>query len=54
MQEPEGIPKDTGKPVIPKATEDPAEPEDAAKLEKEKEPEITIKQVPMDGVCGGY
>ena len=22
--------------------------------EKEKEPEIDIKQVPMDGVCGGY
>ena len=22
--------------------------------EKEKEPEIAIKQVPMDGVCGGY
>jgi hypothetical protein len=22
--------------------------------EKEKEPKIDIKQVPMDGVCGGY
>jgi len=28
--------------------------EDTPEAEKEKEPQIPIKQVPMDGICGGY
>ena len=31
-----------------------AEPDYAAAIEAAKEPQIAIKQVPMDGVCGGY
>lgn len=29
-------------------------PHEGSDTEAEKEPEIIIKQVPMDGVCGGY
>jgi hypothetical protein len=28
--------------------------EESPEAEKEKEPQIPIKQVPMDGICGGY
>jgi hypothetical protein len=33
---------------------DVGKPHDGTDVEKEKEPEIEIKQVPVDGVCGGY
>jgi|APDOM4702015159_1054818.scaffolds.fasta_scaffold408726_2 hypothetical protein len=29
-------------------------PDQADKAEEEKQSEIPIKQVPMDGICGGY
>ncbi len=31
-----------------------AEPDYAAAFEAAREPQIAVKQVPMDGVCGGY
>lgn len=34
--------------------EEVGKPHEGAGHEKEKEPEIAVKQVPMDGVCGGY
>ena len=36
---------------VPEVT---SEPDYAAALEAAQEPQIAIKQVPMDGVCGGY
>lgn len=40
------ITEDTGK-ADPK-------PDQADKAKEEKQAEIPIKQVPMDGICGGY
>jgi hypothetical protein len=56
MEERKNVTADKGDPATPKAPETPAEPDAAAENEKdkEKEPQIDIKQVPMDGVCGGY
>ena len=56
MEERKGITKDNDNRTTPNVPETPAEPDEAAVVEKEKEkePEIAIKQVPMDGVCGGY
>lgn len=45
---------ETRKPEIPKEPERAPDPPEASKDDKEKEPEIPIRQVPMDGICGGY
>jgi hypothetical protein len=34
--------------------EEVGKPHEGETVEKEDEPEIDIKQVPVDGVCGGY
>jgi hypothetical protein len=34
--------------------EEVGKPHEGANVEKDKEPEIAVKQVPMDGICGGY
>lgn len=34
--------------------EDVGKPHEGSDAEAAKEPEIAIKQVPVDGVCGGY
>ena len=34
--------------------EEVGKPHEGEAAEKENEPEIDIKQVPVDGVCGGY
>lgn len=44
---------------VPGTTTEPgdagtAESTEEAEKQKEKEPEIAISQVPMDGICGGY
>ena len=44
-------PKD---PATPKVPESPVARDTADEDEKKKELEIPIRQVPMDGVCGGY
>jgi len=44
--------KDTAAPQPDPGT--PAENGGASEAEGEKTPQIPIKQVPMDGVCGGY
>lgn len=56
MEEPEGIEKEKDKPSAGTVPEAPAEPDGSTEAGKEKEKvvEIPIKQVPMDGVCGGY
>jgi len=45
---------ETKKPETPKEPENATESPEADKDEKTKEPEIPIRQVPMDGICGGY
>ena len=34
--------------------EDVGKPHEGADVAEDEEPQITIKQVPIDGVCGGY
>jgi len=34
--------------------EEIGKPHEGSEVEEEKKPEIETKQVPMDGVCGGY
>jgi hypothetical protein len=34
--------------------EEVGKPHEGSETEVEKEPEIAIKQVPVDGICGGY
>ena len=52
MENRDGITKDKGNPATPNVPETPPVPDDAAEVEKE--PQIPIQQVPMDGICGGY
>jgi hypothetical protein len=57
MQEPKDVAKDTIiVPATPNLPAPPAEADDAAKIEKEKENEleIAIQEVPETGSCGGY
>ena len=54
MKERNDIPKDTDNPDTPHAPEPPAEPDEKPGTDKDKTPPIEIRQVPMDGVCGGY
>lgn len=46
--------KDNGNPATPKVPETPVERDAANEDGKEKELQIPIRQVPMDGICGGY
>jgi len=55
MEEQKGTIKENGTPAKPPAVpETPARTDEETVKEKEKEPEIPVTQVPMDGVCGGY
>jgi hypothetical protein len=54
MTEPDGSTTESKNIETPKAAENATESPETPKDEKAKEPEIAIKQVPMDGICGGY
>ena len=54
METRNGNTKDNGNPATPKVPETPVERDAAAEDEKEKELQIPIQQMPMDGICGGY
>jgi hypothetical protein len=54
METRNGNTKVNGNPETPKVPETPVERDAADEDEKEKELQIPIQQVPMDGVCGGY
>jgi len=54
MEERTGITGFKGDPATLHLPETTTEPDDAAEVEEEKEPQIPIKQLPVDGVCGGY
>jgi hypothetical protein len=54
METQNGNTKDNGNPETPKVSETPVERDAEAEDGKEKELQIPIQQVPMDGVCGGY
>jgi hypothetical protein len=41
-------------PVVEQVPDAAVVPEEAVEDGKDKEPKIDIKQVPIDGVCGGY
>ena len=54
MEPRNGNAKDNDNPTTPKVPEIPVERDAEAEDVKEKEPQIPIRQVPMDGICGGY
>jgi len=56
MTEPSDVNQIEDKPAAQKAPEPGKEPDktDETKEKEENVPQIPVKQVPMDGICGGY
>jgi len=55
MTEPSGVNQIEDKPATRKATEPGKEPDKTDETkEEENTQQIPVKQVPMDGICGGY